>query len=203
MIWSYLLSSVIIQTLHCVYTHVDMHTWTSSWSPWVFRQLLLSFLLKHPIVHPNDVIFLQDFWIGGRESSRGTNWPSRYIHLILSTGWKSGYGYCAGFQIVWTHDVKHCRIWCWWQSLLWTTNTRTLTRVLLHVSTTGTPYNLQMNFSADIFWVRMPLPRPIGSVSHYHIWLCHGRQIVCPLDSNMRISCTGKYFGAFDVQTLM
>ena len=41
-----------------------------------------------------------------------------------------------------------------------------LTRALLHVSTSGTPYILQMNLSVDVamFSVREPLPRPTRSV---------------------------------------
>ena len=91
------------------------------------------------------------------------------------------------------------------------------TRASLHVSTSGTPHILQMNFSVDItkFSVKGPLPRPTGqsdqrdvaqtpaysrlsfhgnwTETNYHNRLRHGRQVLCPLD--MRISWTGKYFG--------
>ena len=50
-----------------------------------------------------------------------------------------------------------------------------LTRALLHVSTSGMPYILQMNFSADttVFSVRYSFPRSARS----KLLSCHGHQI--------------------------
>ena len=77
------------------------------------------------------------------------------------------------------------------------------TRALLHVSTSGTPYILQMNFSVDItMWsVTGPLPRPNRAVwccwntcqagfflyrdhwteTHYYSQWQHGMLVGCPV----------------------
>jgi len=51
--------------------------------------------LRYPFLQPHEVIFMQAFGMGGRDSSRGANWPSRCIHPISVTGGRSGYGKCA------------------------------------------------------------------------------------------------------------
>ena len=52
--------------------------------------------------------------------------------------------------ILWSHDVKLCCIWDWWQSLLCTTDTKHLDTCFAACINAVTPCILHMNFSVDV-----------------------------------------------------
>ena len=76
--------------LYLRHLHVSMHGKRN------FRQL--HSLLRHPVVHPHDIISEHDFGIGGRESNCGNNCPSVRVQPISVTNGRTGIG-----EFAWNH----------------------------------------------------------------------------------------------------
>ena len=106
--------------------------------------LQLQSLLRHPMIHPHDMISEHAFVMSGRERSRGTNCPSIRSQPISVTVGKLEKA--RGLRLMWNRvasDVGgRASCACPIQN--------SVTRASSHVSASGTPYSWQMKFSADL-----------------------------------------------------